>query len=76
VEIEEQHFLPLLRKHAENQEPRCRCAQGKQGPAEASLKKLSAMPKDTDEFLAKLDVLNKSFQQHVRNERKELLPRS
>jgi hemerythrin-like domain-containing protein len=73
VEIEEQHFLPLLRKHSETKSLAADALKGNED-LRKSLEKLTAMPKDTDEFLAELDVLNKSFQQHVRNERKELLP--
>jgi hypothetical protein len=73
VEIEEQHFLPLLRKHSETKSLAADALKGNKD-LRKSLENLSAMPKDTDEFLAELDVLNKSFQQHVRNERKELLP--
>ncbi len=73
VEVEEQNFLPVLRKHAETKDLAPDALKGNKD-LRASLKKLTDMPKDTDEFLAELDVLNKSFQQHVRNERKELLP--
>ncbi len=73
VEIEEEHLLPLLRKHPETKGFAADALQGNKD-LRGSLEKLSAMPKDNDEFLAELDVLNKSFQQHVRNERKELLP--
>lgn len=73
VEIEEQHFLPLLRKHSDTKELATDALKGNK-ELRASLDNLSGMSKDTDEFLAELDVLNKSFQQHVRNERKELLP--
>ena len=73
VEIEERHFLPLLRKHAETKGLAADALKGNK-ELRASLEKLSAMPKDDDGFLAELDVLNKSFQRHVRNERKELLP--
>jgi hypothetical protein len=73
VEIEERHFLPLLRKHPETKGLAADALKGNK-ELRASLEKLSAMPKDDDGFLAELDVLNKSFQQHVRNERKELLP--
>jgi hypothetical protein len=73
VEIEEQHFLPLLRKHAGTKELAADALKGNK-ELQASLKKLSEMPKDNDEFVAELDGLNKSFQQYVRNERKELLP--
>jgi len=73
VEIEEQHFLPLLRKHPETKGLAADALKGNKD-LRASLEKLSAMPKDSDEFLAELDVLSKSLQQHVRDERKELLP--
>lgn len=73
VEIEEQHFLPLLRKHSETKELAVEALKGNKD-LRASMKKLGAMPKDNDDFLSELDVLNKSFQQHIRNERKELLP--
>lgn len=73
VEIEEQHFLPLLRKTAETKDLAADALKGNK-ELQASLKKLTEMPKDTDDFLAELDVLKKNFQQYVRNERKELLP--
>lgn len=73
VEVEEEHLLPLLRKHPEARIFASDALKGNKD-LRAALKKLSAMPKDNDEFLAEIDVLNKSFQQHVRNERKELLP--
>jgi hemerythrin-like domain-containing protein len=73
VELEEQHFLPLLRKHPETKGLAVDALKGNKDMRRA-LEKLAAMPKDNDEFLAELDVLNKSLQQHVRNERKELLP--
>ena len=73
VEFEEQHFLPLLKKHPETKGLAGDALKGNKD-LRASLAKLSDMPKDNDEFLAALDKLNKSFQQHVRNERKELLP--
>lgn len=73
VEVEEQHFLPLLRKHDGTKTLAADALKGNKD-LRASLDKLDAMPKDSDGFLAELDVLNKSFQQHLRNERKELLP--
>lgn len=73
VEIEEQHFLPLLRKHDDTKNLVPDALQGSK-QLRALLQKLTGMPKDTDAFLDELEVLNKSFQQHIRNERKELLP--
>lgn len=73
IEIEERHFLPLLRKHPETRGLAADALKGNRD-LRSALEALSAMPKDNDEFLAALALLNKSFQQHVRNERKELLP--
>lgn len=73
VEVEEKHFLPLLRKHPETKGFAADALKGNKN-LRASMVKLSDMPKDNDAFLAELDELKKSFQQHVRNERKELLP--
>lgn len=73
VEIEEQHLLPLLRKHPETKELAVGALKGNKD-LRASLARLSDLPKDNDAFLAELAELNKGFQQHVRNERKELLP--
>ncbi len=73
VEIEEQHLLPLLRKHPETKDLAVDALKGNKD-LRVSLEKLSGLPKDNDAFLAALADLNKGFQQHVRNERKELLP--
>ena len=73
VEIEEQHLLPLLRKHPETRDLATSALKGNKD-LRASLEKLSGLPKDNDAFLAALAEVNKGFQQHVRNERKELLP--
>ena len=73
VEIEEQHFLPLLRKHPETKDLATAALKGNKD-LRAALAKLAALPKDNDAFLAELADLNKGFQQHVRTETKELLP--
>jgi hemerythrin-like domain-containing protein len=73
VEVEERHFLPMLRKHPETKELAADALKGNKD-LRASLAKLSALPKDSDTFLAELADLNKGFQQHVRDEQKELLP--
>ncbi len=73
VEVEEQHLLPLLRKHSETKGFAADALKGNK-ELRASIAKLSDMPKDNDAFLAELDELKKSFQQYVSNERKELLP--
>ncbi|EYD76335.1 hypothetical protein Rumeso_02093 [Rubellimicrobium mesophilum DSM 19309] len=73
VEIEEQHLLPLLRKHPDTKELAADALKGNKD-LRAALAKLSELPKDNDAFLSELAELNKGFQQHVRNETKELLP--
>lgn len=73
VELEEQHLLPLLRKHAETKDLAAATQKGNKD-LRAQLAKLSGAPKDNDEFLSGLAELKKGFQEHVRNERKELLP--
>jgi hypothetical protein len=73
MDIEEHHLLPLLRKHPETRELATGVLKGNKD-LRASLAKLSGLPKDNDTFLAELGELNEGFQQHVRNQRKELLP--
>ena len=73
IEIEERQLLPLLRKHPESKDLAADALKGNKD-LRASLARLSDLPKDNDAFLAELAELNKGFQQHVRNERKELLP--
>jgi len=73
IEIEEKHFLPLLRKYDDTKALVPDALKGNKD-LRASLEKLTLMPKDTDAFLAGIDQLKKSFQQHIRDERKELLP--
>jgi hypothetical protein len=73
VDVEEQHLVPLLRKHAETKALATDAAKASKD-LRAQLSALGAMPKDNDDFLASVNELKKSFQQHVRDERKELLP--
>src|SRR3954452_19305516 len=73
IEIEERQLLPLLRKHPETKGLAADALKGNKD-LRASLARLADLPKDNDAFLAELAELNKGFQQHVRNERKELLP--
>ncbi|HEV2746692.1 MAG TPA: phasin family protein [Allosphingosinicella sp.] len=73
VDLEEQHLLPLLRKHAGTKPLAADAAKGNK-ELRARLAELAAAPKDDDAFLEKLAELKKGFQHYVRNERKELLP--
>ena len=73
IDLEEQHFLPLLRKHPETKVLAVDALKGNK-ELRTQLAELAATPKDNDAFRAKLAELSKGFQQHVRDERKELLP--
>lgn len=71
--MEEEHLFPVLRKHKETK-TLVRAATDDNKQARTLLAELDGMPKDGDEFIAKLTELRKAFQQHVRDEKKELLP--
>src|SRR5687768_1288136 len=71
--LEEEHLLPVLRKHKETKDL-VRSAVGDNKQARALLAELDGMWKEGEEFLTKLEELRKAFQQHVRDEKKELLP--
>ena len=73
VDVEEQHLVPLLRKHKETKALASDAAKANK-ELRNQLSAMGEMPKDNDEFFASLDELKKSFQQHVRDERKEVLP--
>jgi len=73
VELEERYILPLLRKDPQNKALAADATKGNK-ELKSRLEELGAVPKDDDAFLAKVADLNKGLQQHVRDERKELLP--
>ena len=51
-----------------------RAARDDHQQTKALLNELEATPKDSDAFLAKVAELRKVFQQHIRNDKNELLP--
>ena len=73
VELEEQHLLPVLRKHPDTTDLATGALKGNKD-LRAALAKLATLPKDNPAFLAELAELNKGFQQHVRSGNMELLP--
>jgi phasin family protein len=73
LDVEEQHLLPLLRKHSETKSLASDAAKGSRD-LRARLSEVEAAPRDSDEFLAKVKELQALLQQRVRNERSELLP--
>ena len=71
--LEEEHLFPVLRKHKETK-GLVSDALNDNKQARALMAELEQMPKEGDEFINKLAELKKAFQQHVRDEKKELLP--
>ena len=71
--LEEQHLFPVLRKRPETKALAADAlADNKQ--VRALLAELEPMPKEGQDFPGKLAELRKVFQQHVRDEKRELLP--
>jgi hypothetical protein len=71
--LQEQHLLPVLEKHPETAEL-VRGARDDNQQTRALLVELSAIPKDSDAFLTEVGELRQVFQQHIRNDKDELLP--
>lgn len=71
--LEEQHLFPVLRKHKETKDLVTEAVNDNR-QARALLAELEQMPKDSEDFPKKLGELRRIFQQHVRDEKKELLP--
>jgi hypothetical protein len=71
--LQEQHLFPVLENHPETAEL-VRGARDDNRRTRALLDELGATPKDSDAFLAKVEELRKVFQQHIRNDKNELLP--
>jgi hypothetical protein len=70
--LQEEHLFPVLRRHGMGdllQE-----ASNDNEHTSALLAELEAMPKTGSEFLSKVAELRRIFQQHIRDDRKELLP--
>jgi hypothetical protein len=70
--LQEQHLLPILRRHG--MDDLARQALTDHEETTALLTELERMPKNNSEFLTKVAELRRVFQQHIRDDRKELLP--
>src|SRR5215211_2494089 len=70
--LEEQHLFPVLRKHKDLKEL-VRDALNDNKATRKLLAELDHTPKDSEEFAARVADLRRVFQQHVRDEKKELL---
>lgn len=73
TDLEEQHLFPVLRKHAEAKELVAGAIRDNK-ELRAALADLDVLPKNDETFLAKLAELRRTFRQHARDEKKELLP--
>lgn len=71
--LQEQYLFPVLRKHSEMAEL-VRDAMNDNQETSALLDELDRMPKGNGDFLKKIADLKKVFQQHIRDDKKELLP--
>jgi phasin family protein len=71
--LQEQHLFPVLRKHKEMQDL-VREAINDNQETSALLAELERMPKNDSAFVGKIAELRKVFQQHIRDDKKELLP--
>jgi hypothetical protein len=73
VKLEEQHLFPVLKKHKETKEL-VQEALSDNKQTRKLLTELEHTAKDDEGFLTKVAELRRAFQQHVRDEKKELLP--
>jgi hemerythrin-like domain-containing protein len=73
LDVEEQHLLPLLRKHSETKSLASDAAKAGKD-LRTRLRELEAAPQDNDEFLDGVKDLQSLLQKHVRDEKNELLP--
>ncbi|MFC1459122.1 hemerythrin domain-containing protein [Microvirga arabica] len=71
--LQEEHLFPVLEQNPETADL-ARGARDDHQQTRALLNELAATPKDNDAFLAKVAELRKVFQQHIRNDKNELLP--
>ena len=71
--LEEQHLFPVLRKHKEVKDLMAEAVNNNK-QTRRLLTELERTPKESEEFTSKVAELRKAFQQHVRNEKNELLP--
>lgn len=73
AELEEQHLFPVLKKHKETK-GLVADALNDNRETRKLLAELERIPKDSKEFGHKVAELKKSFQQHVRDDKKDFLP--
>ncbi|HZH09836.1 MAG TPA: phasin family protein [Microvirga sp.] len=70
--LQEQHLFPVLMRHGMND--LVQMAVNDNQETSALLAELESMPKNSSDFLTQIARLRKVFQQHIRDDKKELLP--
>lgn len=70
--LQEQHLFPVLRKHGMTALLDAAIEDNRE--TSALLAEIVAMPKGGDDFIGKIAGLKRVFQQHIRDDKKELLP--
>jgi hypothetical protein len=70
--LQEEHLFPVLTRHG--MQDLVREATNDNQQTAALLGELERMPKNNAEFVGKVTELRRAFQQHIRDDRKELLP--
>jgi uncharacterized protein (TIGR02271 family) len=71
--LEEQHLFPILRRNAETKDLVADAIRDNK-ELRAKLAELDALPKGDEAFPERLKELQRTFRQHARDEKKELLP--
>jgi iron-sulfur cluster repair protein YtfE (RIC family) len=71
--LEEQHLFPILRRNPETKEMVADAIKDNK-ELRAKLADLEALPKNDEAFPERLKELQKTFRQHARDEKRELLP--
>ena len=73
INLEEQHLFPVLRRNGETKELAADAIKDNRD-LRAKLAELEALPKNDEGFPERLKELQKTFRQHARDEKRELLP--
>src|SRR3954451_4012006 len=73
INLEEQHLFPVLRRNAETKDLVAEAIKDNK-ELRAKLAELEALPKNDEAFPERLKDLQKTFRQHARDEKRELLP--
>ena len=73
VDLEERHLFPILRKQPDTKELVAAAIRDNKD-LRAKLAELEALPKNDETFLGKVAELQKTFRQHARDDKRELLP--